>query len=216
MWFLERFVELFRRTQEQTKPTVDVRPNTGPRPCSREEALSRMLSLVGQDFPYVLGTGDIDGQTTRSDGKRGMDCAGAAQCYAYKVKRHRKGYNKGPWASVTDDVNTNSGIEDAEHGQEIWRIVTDYEDVLPGDLIAYPTIYVKGVKEPFIGHVQMVVKVPQWWRRKDGYSALTVAHCHGPTGRRPAVTIDNGGACDRHDAKWSKPEHRTRILRVVD
>jgi hypothetical protein len=177
-----------------------------------------MLSLVGEDFPYVLGTGDRDGCTTRKDGKRGMDCSGAAQSFAYKVKRHRPGYNRGKWATVTDDINTNSGIEDAEHGQEIWRIVGDDADVLPGDLFAYPTIYIKvdGELKKFIGHAQMAVKVPQGWRRKDGFAKVTVAHCHGPTDRRPGVTLDNGGACDRHDAKWAKPEHRTRILRVVD
>lgn len=212
MTWLDRIFELFR----QVKPMIPARPNTGPRPCSREEALSRMLPLVGEDFPYVLGTGDASGQTTRKDGKRGMDCAGAAQCYAYKIKRHRPGYNKGPWATVTDDINTNSGIEDAEHGQELWRIVecaSGREEVLPGDLIAYPTIYVKGV--PAIGHVQMVVKVPQFWRPVNGYAALTVAHCHGPTGRRPGVELGSGIACDRHDAKWTKPEHRTRVLRIV-
>lgn len=214
MSWLDRITDVWAKLTAKPAPTS--RPNTGPRPCSREEALARMLELVGQSFPYVLGTGDIEGQTTRKDGKRGLDCAGAAQCYAYKVKRHRKGYNKGPWASVTDDVNTNSGIEDAEHGQELWRIVGEGEEVLPGDLIAYPTIYVKGVKEPFIGHVQMVVRVPVGWKRSDGYSKLTVAHCHGPTGRSPAVTLDSGAACDRHDAKWPRAEHRTKVLRVVE
>ena len=212
MWFAKLIAKLFTAGFIKNDKADD-RPNTGPRPCSREEALQRMLSLVGQDFPYVLGTGDITGQTTRSDGKTGMDCAGAAQCYAYKVKRHRPGYNRGKWATVTDDVNTNSGIEDGEHGQEIWRVINP-EFILPGDLMAYPTIHLAG-HEPFIGHVQMAVRIPRGWKPADGYAAITVAHCHGPTDRRPAVTIDSGAAMDRHDVKWSKQEHRVRVLRVV-
>lgn len=201
------------------RPASKQRPNTGPRPCSREEALKRMLSLVGQDFPYVYGTGDKQGCTTRKDGKCGMDCAGAAQCYAYNLKRHRPGYNKGKHATVSDDINTNSAVEDATHGQELWRVLGDDETPLPGDLIAYKTVYVKradGTTKPAIGHVEMIVRVPSDWKRSDGYRALTTVHCHGPTGRRPGVTIDDGRAMDERDAKFSKPEHRTHVLRVVE
>lgn len=197
---------------------------TGPHPCSSDMALSRMLALVGLQFPYVLGTGDYNGEgksgcTTRLVGGlalTGMDCAGAAMSYAFKLPRHRHGYNRGAWATVSDDINTNSGIEDAEHGGELWTIVAG-NDVRPGDLIAYPTIRIKdadGEVHVFVGHVQTVTFVPSGWTRARGFSGLKVAHCHGPNGRVPGVTLGDGHACDAHDQKWSKPQHRTRVLRV--
>lgn len=183
-----------------------------PRPLPRDQALARMLSLVGKPIPYYLGTGDATGQTTRRDGKRGMDCAGAAMAYAYGLPRHRPGYNHGSWATVSDDINTNSGIEDAEHARDLWTIA---DDPLPGDLIAYPTIHLAAVPRPFIGHVQMIVEVPAGWTPAMGWAALKVAHCHGPDGRVPGVTISDGSACDRHDENWHKDEHRTKLLRIV-
>lgn len=178
-------------------------------------ALDKMLALVGRkDIQYILGTGDAEGATVR-DGQPGMDCAGAAISYAHNLKRHRPGFNRGPWASVSDDINTNSAIEDAEHKRELFEIV-ERELARPGDLIMYPTIRLRRIPpvKPFIGHVQMIVEAPpKWWLR--GYAGLKVAHCHGPNGRRPAVTLASGGACDRHDEQWSKPEHRTRIVRPI-
>lgn len=197
----DRILDAFRKAQ----------PNeiSSPPTLSRSEALARMLALVGrQDMAYQLGTGDRDWTPE-------MDCFGAAVCYAYGITRHRPGFNRGPWATVSDDLNCNSAIEDAEHKQELFVIV-DESDVQPGDLIAYPTIRLRRIHavKPFIGHIQMVTKVPAGWTRRDGFAALEVAHCHGPNGRRPAVTLGTGEACDRHDAQWAKPEHQTRILRV--
>ena len=176
--------------------------------------LERMLALVGKPIPYMLGTGDAHGPTSR-DGVIGFDCAGAAICYAHQLKRHRPGFNRGKWATVSDDINCNSMIEDAEHKQELF-VPVDESDVRPGDLIAYPTIYVRRVLRPtlkFIGHVQMVAGVPVGWTKADGYSALQVVHCHGPNRRIPGVTISVGAACDMHDERWGKPQHQTRIVR---
>jgi hypothetical protein len=178
--------------------------------------LDRMLALVGKPIPYMLGTGDADGPTAR-DGVVGFDCAGAAICYAHQLKRHRPGFNRGRWATVSDDINCNSMIEDAEHKQELF-VPVDENDVQPGDLIAYPTIYVRRVLRKtlkFIGHVQMVVRTPPWpWSRtRHGFAGLDVVHCHGPNGRVPGVTLSAGDACDRHDEQWGKPQHQTRIVR---
>lgn len=187
-----------------------------PRPLyTREQALARMLAMVGQSIPYYLGTGDADGPTTRRDGKRGRDCAGAALCEAFGIPRHRPGFNRGRWATVSDDINTNSAIEDSEHARDLWEPVTG--DALPGDVVAYPTIYVRkltGKLLRFIGHVQMIVKVPTGWTPAHGFASLQVVHCHGPDGRVPGVTISDGGACDRHDEQWGKPQHRTKVLRI--
>jgi hypothetical protein len=200
----DRILSLFQAAQ----PT-----STGPRPCPQPEALARMLSLVGARFPYALGTGDSTGATTR-DGLNGFDCWGAAFNYAYGVPRHRPGFNRGPWATVSDDTNCNSGIEDAEHKQDLF-VPVEESDERPGDLLAYPTIRLRRIPPiaPFIGHVQMIVEVPAGWRRSMGFSLLKVVHCHGPNGRVPGVTLGRGDACDRHDERWSRPEHRTRVIR---
>lgn len=188
-----------------------------PRPRFRPDAaLERMLALVGKPIPYVLGTGDDTGPTGRN-GMIGFDCFGAAFNYAYGVPRHRPGFNRGKWATVSDDLNCNSAIEDSEHKRELFTPVAD-GDEKPGDLILYPTIYIKRLLRPtlkFIGHVQMIVSIPPGWHRSHGFALLKVVHCHGPTGRVPGVTIGRGDACDRHDEQWGKPEHRTRIIRPI-
>lgn len=182
----------------------------------RSRPLQRMLALIGdRSLQYILGTGDREGATKR-DGDLGMDCAGAAINYAHEIKRHRPGFNRGRWATVSDDINTNSAIEDSEHNQELFVPVDDAH-IQPGDLIAYPTIYVRRLSLKtlkFIGHVQMVVAVPEGWTRENGFACLSIVHCHGPNKRRPAVTLSTGDACDRHDEQWGKPQHRTKIIRV--
>lgn len=163
-----------------------------------------MLSFVGRkDIEYKLGG-------TSATQK---DCFQAAVCDAYGLKRHRPGFNRGNWATVTDDLNCNSAIEDAEHKRELFEPI-DEALIEPGDLIMYPTIRLRRIPpvKPFIGHVQMVLGVPPGWRRKDGFAALAIAHCHGPNGRRPAVTVGSGYACDRHDEQWAK--WPTRLIRV--
>jgi hypothetical protein len=176
--------------------------------------LDRMLALVGKPIPYALGTGDAEGPTTRKDGLTGFDCAGAAISYAHGLKRHRPGFNRGKWATVSDDINTNSAIEDAEHARELF-VPVDELDVRPGDLILYPTIYVKRPLQkplPFIGHVQMVASAPRGWTREMGFVALDVVHCHGPDRRIPGVTRGDGLACDMHDERFAK--NPTRIIRL--
>lgn len=169
---------------------------------TRAEALARMLALVGRmDIQYILGG------TTEHE----KDCFQAAVCDAYDIPRHRPGFNHGAWATVSDDLNCNSAIEDSEHARELFEPVDEFH-LEPGDLIMYPTIRLAQVARPFIGHVQMVTKVPAGWTRAIGFSALDVAHCHGPNGRRPAVTSGKGDACDRHDELWAK--WPTRMIRV--
>lgn len=163
-----------------------------------------MMSFVGRtDIAYKLGG------TSRTE----KDCFQAAVCDAYDIERHRPGFNRGSWATVEDDLNCNSAIEDAEHKRELFELVDEWS-IEPGDLIMYPTIRLKRFPpvKPFIGHVQMVVHVPKGWRRRHGFADLEIVHCHGPNGRRPAVTLGNGYACDRHDEQWAK--WPTRLVRV--
>lgn len=156
---------------------------------------------------YQLGTGDHD---TPDDAP--SDCAGFASNKCYGIPRHRKGFNHGPWSSVSDDLNSNSAIEDAEHEQDLYEIV---KTPRAGDILAYPTIRIKGRAQPFIGHEAIIETVPaEWDEDAPDYVALGIIQCCGPNGRRPGIIRSTGVAFAHHDDDWSKPQHRTRILRV--
>lgn len=196
-----------------------------------DEAIQRAWRMVNnKGGMYRLGTGDyrpktikdLSGQvlderdlpwTPTPDGdKMASDCSGFAISWCWKLRRHRPGFNKGPWATVSDDINVNSIMEDATHHQELATKVKP-EAVRPGDLLCYPTIYLRGHK--FIGHVGMVVDVPLNWRPNE-YSTLMVIHCHGPNGLIPPVTTNLGKAWEVHDRVWPKVEHRTHVIRMKE
>lgn len=189
------------------------------RPCSAEEAVQRALSIVGQGGAYYLGTGayypigGIDLPWTRNEaGKLGSDCAGFAISWCYRLRRHRPGFNRGAWASVSDDLNCNSLIEDADHHQELAeRAFTPF----PGALLLYPTFTSRS--KSFIGHVKIVTSVSrciEWDHERPDWSLLDTAECMGPDGRRPGVLAGTGASFVEHDRKWPRPEHRTVMLRV--
>ena len=194
---------------------------TGLRSCSAAEAVKRALSLVGAPGQYLLGTGgyrptaEIDLPWTELDGQLGSDCAGFAVSWCYKLARHRPGFNAGAWATVSDDLNCNSAIEDADHRHELFeRVYTPF----PGALIMYPTIRLKGYPLPWIGHVKIVTGVSRcstWDAAAPDWSLLDTAECCGPNGRRPAVVLGTGAGMNTHDRNWPKPEHRTVMLRAL-
>ena len=208
-----------------------------PRPCDATTAFARMDAIAGVSMPYIYATGDYDPHnpdvpwTTRAkDGKRGSDCAGAAICYAYELLRHRPGFNHGSWATVSDDINTNSAIEDAEHESDVFEIVTD-DDLQVGDLLMYPTIQLRthdangvegdwvrnsdGSIRQWIGHVQMLAESPPaGWTRAQGFVKLRVLQCFGPDGRMPAVMETDAHAMDTHNTQWPLPQHCVKVLRV--
>lgn len=186
--------------------------STGSRPkYTATDAVDRARALVGRGV-YTLGTGDMD---SKDDDAR--DCFGFAFCELYGVRRHRLGFNRGPWASVEDDLNCNSAIEDADHAGELFERV---QTPAPGVLLTYPTIRIRGqdgVLHQFIGHVGIVVGVArclEWDHDHPSYSLLDVAQCRGPNGRKPGIVATDGAVWDHHDATWPKPEHRTVMLRV--
>jgi hypothetical protein len=202
--------------------TIDPRPD--PRPCSATEAVARARSMVGRGT-YLLGTGDyrpvyagaklIDLPWTERDGHVGSDCAGLAICYAYKLQRHRLGFNQGPWATVEDDINCNSAIEDADNNRELFERVTA---PAPGVLLTYPTIRLRNHPQPFIGHVSIVVSMSRcfvWDPEHPDYSMLDVVQCCGPNGHTPGVIQSDGSIWNHHDHLWPKPEHRTVMLRAI-
>ncbi len=192
------------------------------RPCSADEAVARALSLVGMAGAYWMGTGTyypiggLDLPWTRDkDGNLGSDCAGFAISWCYKLRRSRPAFNRGAWASVSDDLNCNSLIEDADHHQELAeRVFTP----APGVLLLYPTFHLEGHPLPWIGHVKIVTGISrcaEWDHDHPDWSLLDTAECMGPDGRRPGVVAGTGASLVEHDKKWPKPEHRTCMLRVL-
>jgi hypothetical protein len=183
--------------------------STGARPLyTAAQAVAHARALAGRGV-YQLGTGDID---SSGDGPR--DCFGFAFCEVYGVKRHRPGFNRGAWSSVSDDLNCNSAIEDADHAGELFeRVFTP----APGVLLVYPTIRLAGHDQPWIGHVAIVVGMSrclEWDHRFPSYAHLDVVQCRGPNGRKPGIVATDGAGWDVHDHTWPKAEHRTVMLRV--
>lgn len=189
--------------------------------CTAGEAVLRAQRMVNNGGQYILGTGDywphceggkpVDLPWTNKKGEWGSDCAGFAICYAWKLQRHRPGFNNGSWATVEDDINSDSASEDAVHLQELFELPPTGQ-VRPGDLLIYPTIRIKKLNKVFIGHVGLVESVPVGWTVGD-YSSLIVIQCHGPNFRKPGVRRTDGSVWEHHDHLWSKPEHRTVIVR---
>src|SRR5262245_37118915 len=197
---------------------------TGTPVATIRDPVQRALSIVGHGGQYLLGTGDYhprqDGASiedvpwTERDGELGSDCAGFAMCWCHRLQRHRPGFNRTPQATVSDDINTDSGIEDALGAQELFTIVTP--PPLPGDLLLYKTIHLSGYP-PFIVHVGLVVSpAPESWDPvHPAYETLAIAQCRGPDHRAPGVIRTDGSIWSHHDAIWGDvAERRSVILRV--
>lgn len=181
---------------------------------------------------YLLGTGDYhphkvsdpSGNTpdpagiftkdlpwTEVKGEQGSDCAGFAICWCWKLQRHRPGFNVGYWATVSDDINVNSIMEDAEHHQEL--ALCEVFQPKPGDLLCYPTFSVKGVDRPFIGHVGFIEAVGPGYKA-GRYDLLTVIQCHGPNHFKPGVVRTDGSLFMHHDSVWPQVERQCRVVRM--
>jgi len=183
-----------------------------PRPLfTAREAAARARALVGHSI-YKLGTGNAD---TPDD--EPMDCCGFATCKCFGIVRHRMLFNKGVWATVEDDINCNSSIEDARHEQDLFEPATG--DPQEGDLLKWPTIRLPGHVLPLEeGHECIVVGVSRaigkWDPANPDYRLLDVVQCEGPHGRKPGIVATDGTYWYEHDKKWPKPEHRSWMLRV--
>lgn len=174
------------------------------------------MALVGSGT-YKLGARDVEAA-------QGIyDCFSFAVRHCYGVAGHRPGFNRG-WkpdatfpdgASVVDDLNSNSAIEDAFHAKELFELASG--DPQPGDLLAYPTIRLTGNPGVWIGHVQICVgvsRVRNWDPAKPQFGLLDVVECVGPNGHVRAIRKSTGSVLDLHNTKWPKPQHRGYLLRV--
>jgi hypothetical protein len=163
-----------------------------------------------------VGNNVTDLPWTAKNGQSGSDCAGFAICWAWKLRRHRPGFNVGAWATVSDDINCNSALEDGLHKQELFTTIPEGEKVRPGDLLVYPTITTlkgkDGKVKRFIGHVGIIEFVPPNFKYGD-WGRLSIIQCHGPNFRKPAVVRSDGSIWAHHDTLWGKIQHRTRIVR---
>jgi hypothetical protein len=179
------------------------------------DAVARALMMVGERWPYVLGGGNHVGPTRvrRKDGTLsalGFDCFGFAHSFCYQEPRHRPGFNRGSWATVSDDINCDAAIEDAEHKRELFEVV-DVAGV--GDLIVMPSIRDEDGKRIRIGHVWLVVGVPAEAPPPGTYRDYDTVQCQART--KPAIKRGPGPATDARtfrglaDDAW-----RIRILRV--
>ncbi len=168
----------------------------------------------------MLGTGDYRPTaedlpwTTNAKG-HGSDCWGYAGAWCYKLPRHRPGFNSGSWASVSDDINTDSAIEQSEHAATD-RLFEAVKTPMLGDLLVYPSIRGPDGKRLRIGHVGIIVKLcAEWGTETPQYGELEVVQCQAS--RKPAVMRGPGvGWLFRDKFKGLRDEAwRTRILRVV-
>lgn len=190
---------------------------TAPVPCSPAEAAGRALVIVGRPEPYVLGAGDYTGKSpdlpfTQPRGIVGCDCWGLAGAWAYKLPRHRPGFNRGAWSTVSDDINCDSAIEDAEHRQDLFELA---QSPAVGDLLVYPSIRGPDRKRIRIGHVGIITGVPaEWDPATPQYELVEVVQCQASI--RPAIMRGPGRTWANksqfrglRDDSW-----RTRIVRV--
>lgn len=187
-----------------------------------EQAIQRALSLVGKPISYVLGAGNRNGPTKVAkrgpDGAivgwspEGMDCWALADAYAYDHPRHDPGFNKGPWATVSDDRNCDSAIEDAEHKASAYRLLVRPQR---GCLLVMPSIRGPDRKRIRIGHVWFVVDVPaEWDSAAPQYDLLDTVQCQAST--HPAIKHGPG---PRHDGRTFRgltdDAWRLRLLEVI-
>lgn len=184
-----------------------------PRPGSAATAILIARSMIGRGV-YWLGTGDCD--TPRDER---TDCAGFAINKCYGIPRHRPGFNRStPGATIVDDINSNSAIEDAYHKRDLFEPIARPE---LGALLVYPTIVIvgaDGTEHRFTGHAAITIgisRVFEWDELAPDYALIDTAQCCGPNGRKPGVLAIPGIAFLHHDHTWPKFEHRTHMLRVI-
>lgn len=215
---------------------------SNPRPCSPAEAVARALRWVGSPIIYWLSGGDYhaatdDPSTPAPQGARapnGVDVSGkpCSDCryainHSYKLPAHRPGFNHGAWATVSDDLNYNSAIEDSEHAQDLFVPVTNAPQL--GDIVTYPTIMLRdhatgdwirnpdGSIKKWIGHGSIVVGVDRaagFDLSAPKFALLDIVHCHGPAGVGPAITRSDGSVFDIHSERWPLAEHCSRLIRL--
>lgn len=187
------------------------------------DPVQRARVVVGAMEPYELSAGDYhpiydfrgdlvedSPWTSAADGRPvvGCDCSGFAIAYCHRLPRHRPGFNRTPTATVSDELNTDSAVEDALTQQTLFiPIIAPSLGIAqmpkPGDLLVYKAIRLPGHPYPWIGHVCLVVAVdPAFDPAHPDWRLVTVIQCFGGNGRKPAVEQTDGTFWRNHDQVW--------------
>lgn len=214
-------------------------------PCGPARAVDRAMRFVKRGGQYVFGTGNVHAEAVAGSsldvpwtakevddghgGKKtvvGVDCAGLV-CFSYELTRHRPGFNARRNATIVDDINVDSLLEDAEPVLGRGELTERIELPELGALVAYPSVRItndEGETRRIPGHVGIIVGVfggitlpglaDEWDPMHPDYRRLKVAHACGPNFRKPGIVVTDGTTWMRHDELWPKPQHKTRILRV--
>ena len=192
----------------------------GDIPCSAEEAVNRMLSIEDNGGQYLLGSGDYSPTApgvpwTTRNGEIGSDCAGAAISFAYRLRRHRPGFNHQPNATVSDDLNVDSICEDSDPRRgghlELGELVTI---PAPGILLITPTIRIPEKSFTMMGHVRLIIDATRWNPDAPRWADVVYLECRGPQHRKPGVVRNTGESVDQHDSVWPKWQHRAAMVRI--
>ena len=174
------------------------------RPTTRREAIERAESMVGykpekpEGAPFDAKRQTIKYRLSKYNGGKDpyadhpadwsyglrtptSDCAGfVAWALGYDRKQIGTFPKWGGW------INTDSMIAEARQFGDWFEEISEPE---VGCLLVTPSIY-KGGKRTKVGHVGMVVEVPEVW---DGDTrSLTVVHCSSRPKGRSAVKRTNG------------------------
>jgi hypothetical protein len=191
-------------------------------PCSPEQAVQRMLDLeTSRKGCYVWGAGHFDpdhpemlGMTTVK-GMTGWDCAGAAVSHAFELFRHRPGFNAQPQATVSDDLNVDSILEDADPRRggllELGELATI---PAPGILLLTPTIRIPAKNFVDPGHVRLIIDATKWDPSASKWADVTYLECCGGPGRAPGVIRNTGESVDKWDSVWPKWNMCAAMVRI--
>jgi hypothetical protein len=187
-------------------------------PGDKPRSVQRALSMVGEGS-YWLGAGGWSRDKTPDvpwtiapNGQPACDCSRFALCWCHELPGHMPGFNDGQWATVADDLNSNSALEDAEHRQQLFTLVMGTPE--PGDLIVYKTFRLTGHPKQYVGHAAIIVGVRRGYQ-PGRYELLDIVQVRGPNGKRPGCVKTDASVFAHHDAVWGDvASRRSAILRV--
>lgn len=147
------------------------------------EVVRRALSVEGTGI-YGLGCGGKDpAAPSPLDAHGRCDCSGFL-AWTWGESRHDP--DDGEDEIGGDWIYTDALEADGRGPQKFARRVMP-ANVQPGDGLVYGA----GAK---VGHCAIVIARPAVVRR---FADVTVAHCHGPSGKGPAITRASGALWDR-------------------